>query len=155
MDATSEELVAAWREAVARPAVAAELDALFVMVGDQIEARGPACWASGRCCNFEAFGHRLFVTGLEVAWVTARTPVTLEEVEAAQARGGCPYQRSNLCGIHERKPLACRVFFCDRAAEAWQQELMERLMRELKSMHDRHGVPYRYLEWRAGLRMFG
>lgn len=31
--------------------------------------RGPVCWASGRCsCNFEKFGHRLYVTALETAW---------------------------------------------------------------------------------------
>jgi hypothetical protein len=45
----------------------------------------------------------------------------------------------------------CRTFFCDRAATVWQQELHESCLAELKALHDRFGVPYRYLEWRDAL----
>src|SRR5688572_16956638 len=33
----------------------------------QIDRRQPLCVMSGRCCRFEEFGHRLFVTTMEVA----------------------------------------------------------------------------------------
>ncbi|MGD9689985.1 MAG: hypothetical protein AB7K52_10070 [Phycisphaerales bacterium] len=153
MSAEEHAVASAWRAALDRPGVSGELEALFTLVADQISLRGPACWASGRCCNFEAFGHRLFVTGLEAAWVVRHAALEHGAIEAARARGGCPYQRENLCGIHDAKPLACRVFFCDRSAEEWQRTLMERLMIALRRLHDRHAVPYRYLEWREALRI--
>jgi Fe-S-cluster containining protein len=76
------------------------------------------------------------------------------DLEAALARGGCPFQVRNLCGVHAIKPLGCRVYFCDKSAQAWQGELSERLLGEIRGIHDRFAVPYRYGEWRAMLGMF-
>ncbi len=165
-----------WFAAARRPEVAAALDQLFAQVAREIAARGPACWASGRCCNFDAFGHRLYVTGLEAAYTltrvadralspppspqnagVARDSLALPQVPttvaiaAARAAGGCPFQQGNLCSVHDLKPLACRVYFCDRSAQEWQQDLMERLMGELRALHDRHDIDYCYLEWRDAL----
>lgn len=128
-----------------------DLEAVFADVAREIEARGPACWASGRCCNFTAAGHRLYVTGLETLYTLARlapedhpTPAQLAE---ARARGGCPFQDGNLCGIHDIKPLGCRVYFCDRSAQEWQQDLTERMLARIRDIHDRHSLDYRYGEW--------
>jgi Fe-S-cluster containining protein len=74
-------------------------------------------------------------------------------IAAARVRGGCPFHINNLCSIHTIKPLACRVYFCDRSAQEWQQELLERLITDLRALHDRHAVPYRYMEWRTALTM--
>ncbi|MBY0112792.1 MAG: hypothetical protein K2Y21_08225 [Phycisphaerales bacterium] len=156
-------LVSHWLEAAARPSVAGTLAAIHQLIADQIEARGPACWASGRCCNFEAFGHRLYTTGLEAAACVAGLPATrdasvralsISDVEAAVARGGCPFQSANLCSIQTLKPAACRIFFCDRSAEVWQTELTERVMRMIRDLHDREQIEYRYAEWRTLLREF-
>jgi Fe-S-cluster containining protein len=122
-------------------------------VAAQIEARGPACWASGRCCHFESAGHLLYVTGLEAAYVV----VGLQEErrkELVQSRGlyhGCLFQSANLCTVHGIKPLGCRVYFCDRSAREWQQSLSEHGLAQIRGLHDRHGIEYRYGEWRAML----
>ena len=143
--------VRAWREAAAREPVAGELEAVYAMIADQVEARGPACWASGRCCNFERTGHLLYTTGLEAAYTMLRLGRALEpgEVVAAVARGGCPFQEGNLCGVHPIRPVGCRVYFCDRSAQRWQMELSERAIAMVRGVHDRHGIPYRYAEWRG------
>lgn len=146
------DMARAWLRAAGRPEVAAELEAIYGMIADQIEARGPACWASGRCCNFGTAGHRLYVTGLEAAYTLRRAPVTGVEMEDAGRRDGCPYQRANLCGVHGVKPLGCRVYFCDRSAQRWQEELSERALALVRGLHDRAGVEYRYGEWRALLK---
>lgn len=135
------------------------------MVADAIAARGPACWASGRCCRFEQFGHRLYVTGLEaaltvvrlelgggLAWAGANGPLDVAQVDAAATAGGCPFQSANLCGVHTIKPVACRVFFCDRTAQTWQSELLERAHGMIRELHDRHAIGYAYAEWRWLLR---
>lgn len=175
MESQDQQLAAAWRSAAREPAVVAQLERLFGEVAGEVAARGPACWASGRCCQFEQFGHRLYVTGLEAAYAVTHLPtadvpapkgtlpilasapppptLTAASLADARARGGCPFQRANLCGVHEIKPLACRVYFCDRSAQDWQQDLMERLMTQLRALHDREGIPYRYLEWRSALEM--
>jgi Fe-S-cluster containining protein len=73
----------------------------------------------------------------------------------APAHGAvCPFQVSNLCSVHSIKPLGCRVYFCDRSAQQWQQELSERSLQEIRAIHDEHGIPYRYGEWRSMLSMF-
>jgi len=180
-------------------AVVAALESVFADTAVAISSRGPACWASGRCCNFEAAGHRLYVTGLEAAYTVVRaggsavTPeapgagaageagrealgeeggqaggapiaqsrdrwhggrvLSLTQVSAARARGGCPFQEANLCGVHTIKPVACRVYFCDKSAQAWQHDLGERMHERVRALHDRFGVPYLYAEWRGLLDM--
>lgn len=147
---------AAWLMAADRAEVRADLEAVYSLAADQITQRGPACWASGRCCNFVRTGHRLYVTGLEAAYVVRALGGRPDEtaLDAAESRGDCPYLASNLCGIHAIKPLGCRVYFCDRSAEEWQQILSERCLSLIRVLHEKYGVEYRYGEWRAMLRLF-
>lgn len=183
-------IIEAWLRAAGLGPAGDELERTYAEAAAAIAARGPACWASGRCCNFDQAGHRLYVTGLEAAycvvrmigsdWAAAAQRVRTGEVgvsvtiagrdvsvapaptgdgiladlAAARARGGCPFQLANLCGVHTIKPLGCRVYFCDQAAETWQQELSERLLGQIRDIHDRHQLPYRYGEWRDMLDEF-
>jgi Fe-S-cluster containining protein len=134
----------------------AMLDDVYAQTAREIEARGPACWASARCCHFETTGHRLYVTGLEAAYTLAR----LDEGTLARLGGGgalehawragtCAFLAGNLCGAHAIKPLGCRVYFCDRSAQAWQQDLCERMLGRIREAHDRTGAGYLYGEWRG------
>ncbi|HNB58967.1 MAG TPA: hypothetical protein PK308_01550 [Phycisphaerales bacterium] len=164
----------AWRAAAGNAEVGAALMEIYARCEAAVRERGPACWASGRCCNFERAGHRLYVTGLEAAWTVLRVEAersggsgrTGDEargggvslpvlsgaaIDAARASGGCPFQRANLCGVHGVRPLGCRVYFCDRSAQQWQQDLYEGLLREVRAVHDRFGIEYRYGEWRSML----
>lgn len=137
--------------------VVSELERVYSAAAGAIAERGPACWASGRCCNFEKAGHHLYVTGLEAAYCVARAgpaPASAGLLPILTPTAGCPYQVRNLCSVHEIKPLGCRVYFCDRSAQRWQEELSERLLADIRAIHDRHGIAYRYGEWRAMLARF-
>jgi len=152
-------MVRAWLEAVERPEVSDRLDAIYTMIADQVTARSPVCVASGRCCNFESYGHRLYVTGLEAAWCVRRLaddspPLTIDSVLAAKARGGCPFQVGTLCGVHTIKPVGCRTYFCDPTSQTWQENLTERAHEMVRGLHRSSGAPYRYMEWRALLAWF-
>ncbi len=150
-------LAAGWLAAARDPGIAADLEAIYADIARAITERGPSCWASGRCCNFEKTGHRLYVTGLEAAFTVARLDsITLSTgtILDARSRGGCPFQVLNLCGVHAINPLGCRVYFCDRSAQAWQQELSERALTQIKALHEARGISYRYGEWRGMLEMF-
>jgi len=128
---------------------------LYARVQAQIDLRRPICELSGRCCRFEEYGHRLFVTTLEMA-------VFLQDLEASRrAAGGpwdgtgCPFQEGKVCTVHSFRPFGCRMFFCDPTAEDWQREHHERFLTEIKGLHDQLGVPYHYLEWRRALAAMG
>lgn len=145
-----------WLAAARRSDIGDRLEAIYAMIADQVAARGPVCVASGRCCNFEAYGHRLYVTGLEAAWCVAQlTPeaptLSPASVEAALDRGGCPFQVGLLCGVHEIKPVGCRTYYCDPTADLWHEELTERAHGMVRALHQTAAVPYRYMEWRAML----
>ena len=47
------------------------------------------------------------------------------------------------------KPMSCRVYFCDRGAQDWQQALSEKLHKQIIAIHEAHGAPYIYAEWRG------
>ncbi len=162
MGSDLDQLAPTWLAAARDARIAGDLDAVYAMASDAIEARGPACWASGRCCNFKAAGHRLYVTGLEAAYTIARLPpgsdmaraLRDEPLSAARDAGTCPFLLANLCGVHTIKPVGCRVYFCDRSAQNWQHDLSERLLGMVRAIHDRHGLEYRYDEWLTMLGAF-
>ncbi len=167
MDAEEAGLWRRWRSAAAEPAVDAGLRAIHDEMAQRILQRGPICWTSGRCCNFDAFGHRLYVTGLEVAWTLNRlgapgegasglslpvisTPAVTPD--AIDLRGPCPFQVEKRCTVHAIRPLGCRVFFCQEGTQDWQHAVYEELQGRLQTLHDQQSVPYRYMEWRGALR---
>lgn len=165
--------VDSWLTAVEDPRIVEALESVYVDIAVEVERRGPACWASGRCCGFERAGHRLYVTGLEAAYTVSRLAAPVEPVRSALAqfraprpalsaasladavvRGDCPFLEGNLCGVHAIKPLGCRVYFCDTSAQSWQQDLSERMLARVRAIHDEYSVEYRYGEWRAMLALF-
>jgi len=145
-----------WLELARQDDVSDRLEAIYAMIADQVDARRPVCTTSGRCCNFESYGHRLYVTGLEAAWCTLRLgkanqDLSTQSVEDALARGGCPFQAGLLCGAHEIKPVGCRTYYCDTTAQEWQEALTERAHGMVRALHASVGATYRYMEWRAML----
>jgi len=137
-------------EASQRPEVLSAIDQLYATVQDEIDLRRPLCVISGRCCRFEEYGHRLYVTTMELArFVREAGPVTLPgEWDGT----GCPYQRAKLCTVHAIRPFGCRMFFCDSTSTEWQNAAYERFHSELKRLHETLQVPYLYVEWREALR---
>ncbi|HZL34696.1 MAG TPA: hypothetical protein VFC78_05250, partial [Tepidisphaeraceae bacterium] len=54
-------------DAAARPEVRLAVELVYSDLQDAIDLRRPICATSGRCCRFEEFGHRLYVSTLELA----------------------------------------------------------------------------------------
>ena len=141
-------------QASARPEVLAAVRGLYANLQMEIEARRPVCVASGRCCRFDEFGHRLFVTTLELAaFVDGLRKTSASSVSPCD--GGCPFQVERLCSVHTIRPFGCRMFFCDPASTDWQNAAYERFHSELKRLHEQFDVPYHYLEWRRAIAELG
>lgn len=150
------DLAQTWAEAAFDPRVDAELRAVHAACASEVRAKRPLCIASGDCCRFEAYGHRLYVTGLETAWTLRELGATpsLQEVAGAAARGDCPFLAGSQCGAHAARPLGCRTYYCDPLAQVWQQDLSERLLARVRRLHDDCDIPYRYGDWRTMLAHF-
>jgi Fe-S-cluster containining protein len=125
---------------------------LYSDVQKQIDLRRPLCLISGRCCRFEEFGHRLYVTTLELA-TFLHDLQKLNLPTPAPNPGGCIFQQNKLCSVHTIRPFGCRLFFCDSTATDWQHEQYQLFHTRLKALHEHLNVPYFYLEWRQALAL--
>jgi Fe-S-cluster containining protein len=160
----SASLVSGWVRALGDERVVHALEAVHLVIADQVALGRPRCDSSGRCCNFRSWGHRLYTTGLEAAYVLSRLGetgwgvggrhLTGGDVDRAVARGDCPFLVDTSCGVHGVKPGACRIYFCDPGAEAWMGDLSEATVRMIRRVHEAHAIEYRYGEWRELLRLF-
>ncbi|MCK6482198.1 MAG: hypothetical protein L6R43_19235 [Planctomycetes bacterium] len=121
-------------------AAAEELRRLYAEFDAETARVSPLCRASGRCCDFGAFGHVLYCSRLEADLLAAEGgPAVL-----APSTGLCPWWRERRCTARGPRPLACRAFFCDEAKEEAMGALHEEHLRRLKDLHDRHGIPWSY-----------
>jgi Fe-S-cluster containining protein len=147
-------------------AIADAVAAILAEADADIQARRPVCNASGRCCKFEEYGHRLYVTAAEMVHFRkhetrnakhetvegGRGVISLPQFFRTESPRGCPYQVEGLCTAREARPLGCRLYFCDENAQSWQNAVYEKYHAQLAAVHERFDLPYRYLEWRAALR---
>ena len=124
----------------AEPLPFAELRALYRAFDEATARVSPVCRASGRCCDFEAWGHTLFASRLEVDLLLA--DAGLRSFDPATKL--CPFWKERKCEARGPRPLGCRAFFCDEAKEEAMGALHEDHLRRLKELHDRHGIPWRY-----------
>jgi Fe-S-cluster containining protein len=148
MDAS---LIEAIDAASKREDVVAAVHEVYGRVTAEIDRRRPVCVVSGRCCRFEEYGHRLYLTTMELATFlhdlgAARLPKQLPPA-------GCPFQAGKLCTIHAIRPFGCRMFFCDSTSAEWQNAAYERFHTVFKSLHEQLDVPYAYMEWRNALKL--
>ncbi|MFO0973202.1 MAG: hypothetical protein U1A27_07175 [Phycisphaerae bacterium] len=128
----------------------ARMEQFYAAVDAEVAGHRPVCVNRGACCRFDEYGHRLYVTAVELAYFVARQSV--HGLRAVAADDGCPYQQAGACTARDHRPLGCRVFFCDPATRDWQGPLYERQLAALRQIGDEYDMPYRYVEWRAALR---
>jgi Fe-S-cluster containining protein len=108
------------------------------------------CDACGKCCDFEAFDHRLFVTPPELVYLTAKLgnrnlkPMTTSR---------CPYNIDGKCTIYDYRFAACRIFSC-KADTDFQSQLTESTLSKLKSLCTQFQIPYRYSDLPTALNTF-
>lgn len=124
---------------------------LYDEVQRNIELQSPRCEQSGRCCRFENYGHKLFVTTVELAVFCSYVKDMLVPIPETMTEG-CTYQSDRLCTVHLYRPFGCRMFFCDPSVTEWQQEQYEYFHLQLRQLHQEFAVPYMYVEWRQALK---
>ncbi len=134
-------------EIAARPEVAAAMEAFYRQLDREIAGYNPICRNRGLCCDFERWGHRLYVTTLEIAYF-------LGEIETLPAiiADRCPFAIDGQCTARSRRPMGCRIFYCDPVTTHWQGPLTEKYLACLRDLHVKLNVPYLYMDWMAVLK---
>jgi Fe-S-cluster containining protein len=114
--------------------------AIYDELAVDIARAAPVCELSGRCCRFKEYGHTLFLSRPEAE-------LLLEQGLPANAvvdEAGCPFQTNGLCTARERRPLGCRVYFCDPNYVGIGEQLSERYVTRLKQLHDQSRTAWDY-----------
>ena len=107
------------------------------------------CRACGRCCDFAAYDHRLYVTTPELVYLLHHTP---EDGIRLMPADTCPYNEAGRCAIHTHRFAGCRIFFCNGQISAeGQGEVMEEAIRRFKDVCRRFNLPYRYCDLKTAL----
>ncbi len=126
----------------------AAVEELFAELDAEIAARNPVCTNRGACCSFGEFGHRLFVTPVELAYFLARVDGPIRPPES---RDHCPYQSGGKCTVRTPRPAGCRIFYCDPNSQSWQGPATEQVLARIKDLHVRFDLPYAYADWTDSL----
>jgi len=130
--------------------LAAAVRTIYRYADAAIALHQPACRQCSRCCRFDRYGHNLFVSTAEAAlFLRSTAPSRI----AASVTGACPFLRTDpaRCAARRDRPLGCRLYYCDPAAQWWQQDLYNLLHGRLQRLHEWFHVPYYYGEWLAVL----
>jgi Fe-S-cluster containining protein len=126
-------------------------DGLLAICDDlaaDIARAAPVCELSGRCCRFKEYGHTLFLSRPEAEQLLEQGLPENANVDET----GCPFQIDGLCTARDRRPLGCRVYYCDSNYAGVGEVLSERYLRRLKELHDETGTPWEYRPLHVFLR---
>jgi Fe-S-cluster containining protein len=157
--------------------VCREVGSIYLWLDEQLnnsKVKG-VCAACGKCCDFEKFGHKLFVTtpeimyfiekvsGLDVIASEAKQSQTLESERLprrpdkwgllAMTTGQCPYQVKEKCSVYPYRFAGCRIFCCKGNAD-FQSELTEEVIKKFKALCEKFQVTYRYVDLPMALTNF-
>jgi len=100
------------------------------------------CQMCGKCCDFDQFDHRLFITPPEILYFNANLPA---EKQKPMTTGRCPYNIDTRCMVYQYRFAGCRIFCC-KADPDFQSSLSESALNKFKSLCCEFQIPYRYTD---------
>ncbi len=105
------------------------------------------CNACGKCCDFESFDHKLFVTTPELMYLAAN--LNKENIKS-MTTNRCPYNIRGKCSIYKYRFSSCRIFSCKGNID-FQSRLSESALKKFKAICDWFQIRYRYFDIETAL----
>jgi hypothetical protein len=133
--------------------VAARVSEIYQWIENELlasQAIAGECSACGKCCDFESYGHKLFVTTPEMIYFVDK--IGKENIKQ-MTKSRCPCQIEGKCTIHDIRFSGCRIFCC-KGDTTFQSELTEAVIKKFKAVCAELEIPYRYIELSAALKEF-
>ena len=124
-----------------------EIEELYAEVDAEVACRDVRCMGGGPCCKFDLTGRWVYLSAGELAVLCRRPPPR----PAQSLRSRCAYQVGPRCTARRRRPLGCRVFFCDVQTAEFCAELYEKSHARLRRLHEEYSLTYVYAGLTAGL----
>lgn len=127
------------------PKILSEVERVYSWLASEIAARPESagnCRTCGRCCDFNSFAHRLFVTTPEIIYFRAKLP---DDNIRSFDSGRCPYNLKGKCTVYKYRFAGCRIFCCCGDSD-FQSRLSEKAIGRFKSLCRQLRIPYRYMD---------
>ena len=128
----------------------AKIDELYRWLDAQVaamEITPPGCTACGQCCDFQRYGHRLYVTAVEMFYFAHHCGTAGVR---PMPEGHCPYLKDNQCTAYSHRFAGCRIYQC-RGDESRQSELSEEALTKLKALGEEFDILYQYMDLATAL----
>jgi len=125
-----------------------EVEEIYAWLEKEIKSLGVDCSGCGKCCDFEACGHKLYVSSPELLYFYENLK-PLRKMESGQ----CPYLENNKCTARDFRFAGCRIFFCKGNSQK-QNELSEQVLSKFKKLCDDNDFPYQYINLSAALNEY-
>jgi Fe-S-cluster containining protein len=120
------------------------VQAIYQNLDKQIEASGQSCKACGRCCDFDSFGHRLYITTPELLYFKMK--LTENKIPILpMTDGACPYRKDKKCSIYPWRFSGCRIYNCIGDADL-QSQMSEETIALFKTLCLLYRLDYRYMD---------
>lgn len=117
---------------------------VYDWIDSQINA---CCDACGKCCDFESYGHRLFVTSPEIIHFTEK--LRPDDIKPMPT-GRCPYNVNGKCSVYDYRFMGCRIFSCKGDGDL-QSKLTEQALAKLKSICKEFNIDYKYTDLKTAI----
>lgn len=128
-----------------KAAIVASVQQVYNWIDHQIANNTTTCDACGKCCNFQAYDHRLYVTSPEMIHFTANVQTVKKMLS-----GICPYLHEGKCTIHPFRFAGCRIFLC-QADHELQSTLSEQVLEKFKDICEKFNIDYLYTDLKTAL----
>jgi len=123
---------------------------IYSQIDRRLDAAGASCENCGRCCDFTRFGHRLYVTTLEILYLlnglTHQSALLDDLKKQPIIAGRCLFQQDHNCLMRPFRPASCRIFYCRDLDTPFQNELNEQVVQELRRLHEQFQALYYYTD---------
>ncbi len=132
--------------------IVARVSEIYKWIDEQLLASNliaGRCLACGKCCDFEKYEHRLYVTTPEIIFFADKIgKANIKQM----TKGQCCYQIDGKCSIYAHRFAGCRIFCC-RGNMVFQSELTEAVLKRFKALCEEFKIPYQYVELSAALKI--
>ena len=142
-----------WRLNNQTSLIYSEVERIYNWLDSKIKPLNNQCAACGKCCNFESFGHKLFVTTPELLYFSRNVKNAKPMLTQS-----CPYLENGKCSVRNYRFAECRIFFCKSARgcltaadKDLQNKLSEQALEKFKSLCNKFNFPYRYIDLMTAL----
>jgi Fe-S-cluster containining protein len=123
-----------------------ELKDIYRQLEKELDQIPRPCEACGECCQFDKAEHRLYGSGLELAFLNAHHPISSKTESGSSPEDRCPHQKNGKCTVREHRLIGCRTYYRLHAKKdrILAEEAYERALDKVKCISNAKGLTWEY-----------